>query len=184
MDLIEKLARDVTERLGSSSTKVEAKASANRALEEISEDIELLLQPDGEEDYILSHLHREKERYQADSVEELPSYVDAETLRDDPLCTCRNSDCDVKKARIPVSVQKADTLQKGIRRFKQEHAGHPEALDSAATEYRRTLSNVHQQLRLIYSALGSNVTLEALQSSTDTTSADDAEATDEVHADD
>lgn len=184
MDLIEKLARDVTERLSSSSVSPEAKASANRALEEISEDIELLLQPDGQEDYILRHLHRERARFQADTVEDLPSYIDADETREETLCTCRNSDCDIKKARIPIAVQKADSLQKGIRQFRQEHAGHPEALDAGDREYRGTRARVHQRLRLVYSALGSDVTVEELQRPAEPTEADGDQQAGEAHGDD
>lgn len=184
MDLVEKLARDVTERLSSSSISVEAKASANRALEEVSEDIELLLQADGEEDVILNHLHRERERFQADIVVDLPKYIDAQETRDDPLCTCRNSDCDVKKARIPVSVQKAPTLQKGIRQFKQTHSGYPEALDAAAEEYRQTRARVHQQLRLVYSALGSDVTVDELTAPSEATASDEDQTAGKAHGDD
>lgn len=173
MDLIQKLARDINERLGSSAPSPETKASANRALEEIDEQLELLLARDAEEDFIISHLHRERARFQADSVEDLPAYIEADILREEPLCTCRNPDCDVKKARIPVAVQKSGTLQKGIRQYKQKHAGYPEALDAAAQEYRQTRARVHQQLRLVYAALGSDVTVEALSEPTAADSAAD-----------
>lgn len=177
LNLIEKLAKDVNERLASGSVSIETKRSAREALEEVLEDVELMLEGEsGFEDVILEHLQLERERYVADTADDLPSWIDDDLgVRAEPLCSCRSSDCDIKQGKIPVSVRKADSLRDGIREFKQSHPGYPEALDAAATEYRRRRGRVHQRLRLVNAALGSNVTVDRLREPAEPPENDDAE---------
>lgn len=164
MNLIDKLARDVNERLNSAEVSPETKRSVLDELDEGIGDFELFLEgEDGFEDVLLEHLQKERERFLAETDDEIPDYIDADGVRDEQLCTCRNSECDIKKGKIPVAVRKSESLRKGIRRFKQEHPGYPEALDAAAREYRQRRGRVHQRLRLVNAALGSDRPVDELR---------------------
>jgi hypothetical protein len=175
VSLIDKLAKDVNERLASGGASPETKQSVMRELESVLADIELMLEGDeGFEDVLLEHLQRERERYKADTPDDLPDWIDDDTVRRETLCTCRNSDCDIKKGKIPVAVRKADTMRKGIREFKQNHSGYPEALDAAAERYFERRGAVHQRLRLCNAALGSDVTVDALRAPSEASDGDQA----------
>lgn len=155
MDMIQRLARNVDERLSESGVDEEVKAWALGELEEVSLDLDRVLSGDSRRRFVTSYLTQERHRAQADSTDDLPEWVDADETRDDPLCYCGNDDCDVKLGRIPVGVD-------DIREYVQSHAGYPAALVEANEAYLEARAEVHQTLRRIYASLGSNRILEDL----------------------
>lgn len=160
MDMIQRLSRDVHSRLDESGIDTDVKRWALNELEAIALDQDRIVQADGRKQFVTSYLKREKVRYQADSVEDLPEWIDADSTRDDPLCGCSNADCDVKKGRIPVQIDQSELLE-GIRIFEQRHPGYPAALVEAGDAYLETRGRVLQTLRRIKASLGSNEIIEA-----------------------
>lgn len=159
MDMIQQLARNVNERLNESGIEPAVKLWALDEMDAIGTELDRIIEADSRKQFVTSYLKQEKERYQADSVEDLPVWLDAEETRDDPLCYCSNSDCDVKKGRIPVQIDETSLLE-GIRIFKQEHPGYPQALDAAGDAYLETRATVQSTLRRVYASLGSNQILD------------------------
>lgn len=155
MDMIQRLSRNVDERLSDASVDTDVKRWALARLDEIAVDLDRLVQADGRKQFVTSYLKEEKVKYQVDTVQELPDWIDADSTRDDPLCQCDNSDCDVKKGRIPVQIDD-DELLEGIRVFEQGHPGYPAALVAAGHAYLESRGRVVRTLRRIYASLGSN----------------------------
>lgn len=106
----------------------ETKQWAADHLREIQADLDQVLAgPVGFQDFLLTYLGREVEKFQADDVDAVPY----ETLRETPLCTCRDFQCELKRGKLPKEIRAAGTLFDGIRRFKQTHTGDPIVLEGS-----------------------------------------------------
>lgn len=160
MDLIEGYAEKIRARMDQQSIDPAVKASADATLRTIDADLEAVTRGDGHEDFLLTYLHGEQARFQAETAEDIPEYVDADERRSWPLCGCSNSDCDIKKARLPRAVLRASTMAEGIRAYKQEHPGYPAALDEAEEAWRAKRATVRRTMRRVVAALASGVTVE------------------------
>lgn len=119
---------------------------ANEELRGVQEDLDRVLRfDDGFEDHLLDYIPREVEKWQSDSVDEIP-YDD---LRERPICTCDDLGCPLKNARLPEAVRDADDLQQGIKSWKQEHEGSPEVLIDGVEAWNETRAEVWHTLRRI-----------------------------------
>jgi len=104
----------------------ELKEWATDQLDAIQADLDLVTRGrEGYEDFLLTFIAQENERYSADSLD----HTHHDTLRDEPLCTCNDLGCELKHGQLPLAVRDADDIGRGIREFKQEHSGDPLVLD-------------------------------------------------------
>lgn len=184
--IIEDLAERIDEWLDAESRDPEVKASALRALRDIGdegEDLEMLLSEQAKEEFLVDYLGVQKARFDADTPADLPEWVattpwaDDTSVRTDPLCECNNH-CNLKRAQLPAKVQKARSIDAGVRAEKQSHPGHPTALVQGNDEFNRRLARARVQLQTVLSALSSNITVEALRNATPEESTAEATADD------
>jgi len=99
-------------------------------LDAVQADLDLVTRGrEGYEDFLLTFIAREEDRYGADTVDD----THHDSVRDVPLCTCDDLGCELKHGRLPLAVRDADDLGRGIREFKQEHNGDPLVLDHDGT---------------------------------------------------
>jgi hypothetical protein len=54
--------------------------------------------------------------------------VPYDTLREAPLCTCRDR-CKLSQGEVPGQIRNADDVERGVLRFKHDHSGDPIVLD-------------------------------------------------------
>lgn len=127
---------------------------ADEQLNQISGELETIRRQDGFQDFALDRILQEREKYRAseDELEDLP-YGE---LRDDPLCTCPNSECPIKEGELPRKIRDADDFETGLREFRQTHRGDPVVLREIRDEYDETVSRVKSTLRRVLSALSNN----------------------------
>lgn len=170
-DYLQQLVRNVEERLTSSELDREVIQSALDALDEVGDDFELVVLDDAYDEFVVAELNREQARLQAETPDDIPGYVDADEPRDEPLCTCPDADCPIKEARIPPQVER-----EGLRPFIQDHQGYPQALVAADRGFLAKRARIRQRFRLVNAALGTNTTVEELQTAGDTDGEGEGEA--------
>jgi len=116
----------IQNRFASTSIDNELKEWASDQLDAVQADLDLITRGrDGYEDFLLTFVAREEDRYGADTVED----THHDGVREVPLCTCDDLGCELKHGRLPFAVRDAAKLDHGIRAFKQDHNGDPLVLD-------------------------------------------------------
>lgn len=123
---IEELANRIHGRMAGTGISPEVKIWADRQLEAIQSDLDQIQRgTDGYHDFLAAFVSREHERLSHDADDDHPY----ESLRTEPLCTCRDFGCPLKKGTLPSAVRDADDLDAAIREFVLEHSGDPLVLD-------------------------------------------------------
>lgn len=129
-ETLDQAYRRIQDRFQSTAIDEDLKAWAADQLDAIQSDLDLVTRGRaGYEDFLLTFIARENDRYMASSVDE----THHESVRDEPLCTCDDLGCELKHGRLPLVVRDADDLGRGIREFKQGHNGDPLVLDHDGT---------------------------------------------------
>jgi len=114
----------------------EIKDWANDQLRSIQPDLDRVLDFDnGYRDFLLDYMSTEVDRFPDE--------------RSDPICTCDDLGCVLKDGRLPRQVVTADTIEDGIKRYKQTHGGTPQVLIDGAEKWRQKRRNVWYVLRHI-----------------------------------
>lgn len=117
----------IEDRLRNPGINVEIRVWAIRRLKAIQQPYEYVRRGDaGYQDYLLSVLDREADRYHATDVDAIPW----DSLREEPLCTCSDGGCPLKHGQLPLVVREAETVSLGIFEFKHTHSGTPVVLDN------------------------------------------------------
>jgi len=137
------------------------KLDASEALREVRGDLNDVITQDDREAFVLRHLQREAERFEAD--DETLAALDADEPRTRPLCTCRDSGCALKEGRLPVVVREASSLQEGIRRFRHEHTGDPVVLDDADSKLDDKKARVMQTYDHIMISLSNKIPIDEVR---------------------
>lgn len=179
-EVVEDLAERVDRHLEKPTLDEAVKTSVLREIRDIggpNQTLESVLLDDAREEFIVDYLARERARFRADTVADLPSWVAADSVRSEPLCSCR-VDCPVKNAQLPRTVKDARDIRRGCRRYKQSHQGHPEALTAANQAFDQFVADAHDTLRIAITALSSETPVEELDIEDDG-SATDASPTDD-----
>lgn len=97
---------------------------ANEQIRSIQSDLDQVLQfDDGYRDFLLEYMSTEVDRL-------------SDGERTDPVCTCEDLGCPLKDGRLPRVVQQSDTIEDGIKKYKQTHRGTPRVLIDAAQTWR------------------------------------------------
>lgn len=181
MDVIFKQrAETVAQKLEQPSLDAGLKLQASERLREIRSDQRAVLTQDGRETFVLQYLQREATRYQADDAT-LATLEDADEPRTRPLCTCPDSGCALKEGRLPVVVQDAESLQRGIREFRHTHIGEPVVLDDAAAELDSKVEHVMAVYDIVLIALSNRMPVDEVERMQD---GDEAESESESESDD
>lgn len=139
----------------------ELKDAASEALQEVYEDHRDVSTQEGREDAMLRYLQREAERFKADA--ETLATLDADEPRTRALCTCSDSGCALKDGRLPVLVETAETLQKGIREFRRQHRGNPVVLDDADKKLTEKEARIQRVYDTIIISLSNEVPIDELR---------------------
>lgn len=123
---LEELYDKVNRKFSRTAIPPAVKEWAARHLRAIQPDLDQVLGGRvGFQDFLLTYIQREVERFQAEDRDAVPY----DELRETPLCTCRDFQCELKKGRLPKAIRTTRTLRDGIRRFKQTHTGDPIVLE-------------------------------------------------------
>lgn len=123
---IPQLANKLHGRLWDTAIGPKVKIWADRQMDQIQADLDQIDRGDeGYKDFLASFVSREYERTQFDEDDEHPY----DTLRETPLCTCRDFACPLTEGRLPAPIREADDLESAIREFVMDHAGDPLVLD-------------------------------------------------------
>lgn len=138
MTFVDSLMENVTAKLQAPSTEPELKFDARDRLKEVRSDARLISSENGYENFLLEYVQKEYQKFTDDKRE-----------RSDPLCTCSNSQCDLKVGRVPLDVRNADSVSQGIRMFEQTHTGRPVVLHDARREWARKVDRVEEELMTI-----------------------------------
>jgi hypothetical protein len=120
------------------SIETAVKRWALSALEERASDRQRVLRDGGYEDFVLEHIQREAERFTSDDGE-----------RTEPVCSCRDTECPMKQRTLPAQLQEVDSIDAGIRAFRQEHRGNPRVLGEAQQAWGDLVAGAEQDLRTI-----------------------------------
>lgn len=129
---------------------------------DVAERASSVLREDSYQDFLLSFVQRERERFLAETPDE-HDYGDE--VRSEPLCTCSDAFCDLKQGKLPVVVRRAEDLDVGIRKFKQAHHGYPRVLDEAQEARDAKLSGIVADLGKLIVALSKNIPPDELPES-------------------
>lgn len=111
------------------------------------------------EHYVINYVAREFSRIQ-------------DHEREEPLCSCRNR-CPVKEGKIPAAVRMADSLDDGIRRYKQQHVGKPVVLIEAYQAFSRDVARIETRYERIKTAMVRNEVPDDQQREGESESQDD-----------
>jgi hypothetical protein len=126
------LAKKIQARFWDTGVPAPVLLWADRQMERIQADLDLVRRgDDGYADFLATHVSREHERYTYDGD---PANAPYETLRDAPLCTCRDYGCPLKEGRLPRELREADDLQTAIREYTLDHEGDPVVLDNESDD--------------------------------------------------
>lgn len=119
----------------------EARSDAEPALTEVT-------LPDAYERHLIDYLQDEKDDLQAGDTT-------------DPLCSCSNPWCPLKRGRLPAHVKMANDIEDGIREYRDKHDGDCRVLKDAREDWVQKCSDVKQQLdRALAILRGATVTDE------------------------
>jgi len=158
LDAIRRLEKDIHDHRLDPSVDTRVKLWARARRSEIRSELELVTRPGGYEDFILSYLQREAAKYKA--------YLDGEPAahpyggeRTRQLCSCTSSECPLKEERLPRQLDDAESLDRGIVRFRHAHRGHPLLLDEAREAFAETVTRVEQALTTITIGLANEVVI-------------------------
>lgn len=149
MDHIETLYSQIDQMMDLGGRDPEVKEWVNRKLRANRGLIELVSRDGGYQDFVLSYIQSEREKFHA--TLEHPS---GET-RDKRLCTC-TWDCELKRGDEPAEFRKHDDLDAGIRAFKRNHDGRPIVLDEAREAWGEQVGEVETLLRRLVTAMSNN----------------------------
>jgi len=123
----------------------ELKRWADRMLREYETKLQRVLGENAHQDYLLTHIKREKTKLQVPANSPQNPYDEE---RDTPLCTC-GLECAIQSAEEPVEFRRNDDLDTAVRAFKRSHPGHPIVLDEARDAYYEDVAEVRDVLRLL-----------------------------------
>lgn len=127
-ETIQKTAELIEGRFKVDGYEPAVKEWAADELAEVQEDLDLVIRGDeGYEDFLLTFIGRERERYLSRGDPDRPY----DEPRERPLCTCNDIGCALKQGELPTEIRHSDGLQAGIREFKRGHSGDPIVLDHA-----------------------------------------------------
>lgn len=125
---VDELALKIHGRFWDTAVPPETKLWADREMESIQADLDIIQRGDeGFEDFLAAYVAREHERLHYDGDPDRAPY---ETLREVPLCTCRDYGCPLKDGRLPRRIRQADDLHTAIREWTLDHNGDPLVLDA------------------------------------------------------
>lgn len=150
MNSIEYLARQLDSQLAERRSRhPEVKEFAIRRLRENRGLIELVSRDGGYQDFLLSYIQEEREKYNSRL-----KHPEGET-RDRPLCTC-SWDCELKTGDEPAEFEQYDSIDEAIRAFKRAHDGRPVVLDEAREAWGEQVGEVETLYRRLCNALTNN----------------------------
>lgn len=131
------------------------KAATRDWLYEQDVNVNAVLDPTGYETDVHGYLSREHDRAQvtADSVDDSPF----DEPREEPLCTCSDADCSLKRGQLPPSIRLADDTRAGIQAFMDSHGGDPRVLREAQQRQRDRRERVTKLLMTCTIAMQSGV---------------------------
>lgn len=141
-------AEQVVARFDQGSVDADVKLEANELLAAIADDLDQVRSSEGYHDFLLWYAQRARERFLRDDDADGPT-------RSDPLCTCRDTHCELKRGQLPVTVRTAENYDRGIQLFSQEHDGEPTALTDAQAAWRSKVARVRRALGIINTSLSS-----------------------------
>lgn len=125
---VDELALKIHGRFWDTAVPAETKLWADREMESIQADLDLIQRgQDGFEDFLATYVAREYERLHYDGD---PEHAPYDSLRQTPLCTCRDHGCPLKDGRLPRRIRQADDLHTAIREWTLDHSGDPLVLDA------------------------------------------------------
>lgn len=104
---------------------------------EMREQLDYLRRENGYEHYVLDRIHEERQK----------------SMDERQICTCGNSDCELKQGSIPRDLRRADDFETGVRRFKQNHYGKPIVLENCRDEWAEMIHVVENRYLLLISGL-------------------------------
>jgi len=92
---------------------------------------------------------QEEQAYQQQLIETLKTEKDRldAGVRDDPLCTCSDPYCALKRGTLPAPVRMADQIDDGITDYKTDHMGDPRVLLDARTQWLEKGHRVRERLQ-------------------------------------
>lgn len=141
-ETIEELLFEVnTERIREHPPEI--KRWADMMLREFETELSRVTGTQAHQDYILTHIKREKTKLQEPADSPRNPYDEG---RERPLCTC-GLECAIQSAEEPAEFRECDDLDTAIRAFKRSHPGHPIVLDEARERYYETVAEVRDLLR-------------------------------------
>lgn len=151
---IEYYSREIVRQLRRPGAAIRTKEWADQQLSDISRELGIVRRPNGYQDFVLDGILEERSKFRSteDDLERLPY----DELRDDPLCTCENSECPIKQGKIPLEIREADDFESGLREFRQRHPGDPVVLREIRDEWFDLVDRVRSTQRRVLSALSNN----------------------------
>lgn len=145
-ETIDDTAERVYRRFFNPEIEPSVKEWAAGELEKIQRELDYVCNGDmGYENYLLMAVQQAVDRYDVDG-EELPDGVEP---REAPLCTCADVGCHLKRGQLPGRIRNADSIERGVQLFKQEHTGEPRVLEDALDEWAAMRGEVFATLRYV-----------------------------------
>lgn len=141
---IEAHSKVIRQYIGSPDVDADVDAWARRLLMDVYEDIATLRETNGQMNFLIQYVDRQTE-----------AFKDPEDDRDEPLCSCYNSECPLKNGKIPVAIQEADSLTAGLIEYRQQHAI-PYVLHDAQDEWKQMQARVEDRLKRVVEAYKRN----------------------------
>jgi hypothetical protein len=120
------------------SIETAVKHWALEALDERAADRQRVLRSGGYGGFVLEYIQREAE-----------AFTDDERECTEALCSCRNTECPLLQRTLPAPLLEADSIDAGIREFRQTHRGNPRVLGEAQQAWGDLVTGVEQDLRSI-----------------------------------
>jgi hypothetical protein len=130
----------------------DVKLWVDKQLRQYNQLIERVTGDDAYHDFLLTYIKREQIKYQADALDRPNPY---DERRERPLCTCTH-ECPIQSANQPVEFRQHDDLDVAIRKYKQNHTGHPIVLDDAREAWSEKVGDALFLLRSLLNALTNN----------------------------
>jgi hypothetical protein len=107
LERIERLEKDIRAHLEDDLADRETKREAAERLRDIDVMRSRMSQDKPFERFLQQYLRDERGKYPDE--------------REEPLCECGHPDCDLKQARLPACIRRADSVQAGIDEFQSRH---------------------------------------------------------------
>lgn len=130
--------RQLTQRMNREFEKPSVSAASKRAVQhyvrEMQDDYQLTRRRDGYEEYLLQYVSRQQDAFETGD-------------RGEPVCTCHNPECPLKRRRLPRTVRRADDVDSGIRAYRNDHRGDPVVLAEAQRAWGRAAGRVEATLQ-------------------------------------